>query len=122
MATITGVLTEVKTAPDVSWRATWPLLTTTNDVGSAIEYPAHSDRSVQVDGTFGAGGTVVIQGSNDGTNWYTLNDPQGNALSFTSSKIEAVMEITQYIRPKVTAGDGTTSLTVTMLMSGYRRW
>lgn len=85
------------------------------DDGEPFEMPSMSDRSVQVHGTFGAGGTLVIEGSNDGVNYFPLTDPQGNALSFTSAKIEQVSEITLWLRPRVTAGDGTTSLTVTML-------
>ena len=62
----------------------------------------------------GSGGTLKIEGSNDGANWSVLTDPQGNDLSFTASKIETVSEITRYIRPNVTAGDGTTALTVSL--------
>lgn len=69
------------------------------------------DRSVQVDGTFGAGGTIVIEGSNDsGVTWSTLNDPQGSPLSFTGAGLKAILEYVEQIRPRVTAGDGTTSL------------
>jgi hypothetical protein len=86
------------------------------DVGLPIEMPGSADRSVQISGTLGAGGSLRIEGSNDGTNYATLTDPQGNALDLTSLKIETVMEITRYIRPRVTAGDGTTSLTCTILV------
>lgn len=76
-----------------------------------------SDRSVQVSGTFGAGGSVTIQGSNDGINWNTLHSPSGTSepLTFTTAGLLEVLENTQYIRPIVTAGDGTTSLTVNLL-------
>lgn len=84
------------------------------DAGEAVEATEYGDRSVQVTGTFGTGGTVLIEGSNDGTNWATLADPQGNALSFTATKIEQVLEAVRYIRPRVSAGDGTTSLTATL--------
>jgi len=76
-----------------------------------------TEKGVQVEGTFGAGGTVVIEGSLEEppTNYRTLNDPQGNALSFTSARIEKVQEPNGVIRPRATAGDGTTNLTVTMV-------
>lgn len=96
-------------------KVVWTPLTTTNVDGNPFTVGYYKDRSVQVSGTFGAGGTCVIQGSMDGTNYYTLTDPQGNALSFTSAKIEAVSELVLYIRPYITAGDGTTSLTVSMI-------
>lgn len=85
------------------------------DSGAPIELPNYADRSVQVTGTFGAGGTIVIEGSIDGTNYVTLTDPSSTAISKTAAFIEAVLENVRYIRPRVTAGDGTTSLTCTML-------
>lgn len=95
---------------------TWTGLTqTTSDDGEPMELPGWPDRSVQVFGTFGTGGSVRIQGSNDGTNWAVLTDPQGNDLNITAAKIEAITELTRYVRPLVTAGDGTTSLSVIVL-------
>lgn len=70
-----------------------------------IEMPEYADRSVQVVGTFNAG-TVVVEGSNDGVNWSTLTDPQGNNASFTAAKIEQLQELTRYMRPRVSAGTG----------------
>lgn len=84
------------------------------DQGTAIEMTDFADRSVQVEGTFGAA-TVVIQGSNDGTNWQTLRDPQGVALSFTTAGLKQVLETTRFIRPSSSGGTGTAA-TVTMLM------
>jgi hypothetical protein len=52
------------------------------DTGIAIDMTDYADRSVQVEGTFGSA-TITIEGSNDGTNWETLRDPQGVALTFT---------------------------------------
>ena len=94
---------------------TWAALAN-GDQGAPAEYTHYADRSVQVSGTFGTGGVVVLEGSLDGTNYETLADPQGNALSFTASKIEAVTEATRYIRPRVTAGDGSTSINVSVLV------
>lgn len=85
------------------------------DDGERVSVAAYTDKSVQVTGTFGTGGSVTVQGSNDGVNWATLTDPQGNDLVFTSAKIELVSEATLYIRP-LAAGDGTTNLTVHMLL------
>ena len=88
-------------------------LTTTNTTGAAIPNAEWGDRSVQIIGTFGAGGTIVWEGSNDGgATWATLTDPQGNTISKQAAAIEAVIEVTQLARPKVTAGDGTTDLDV----------
>lgn len=95
--------------------AQWTGLLNTDD-GVPLEQPSSNDRSVQVTGTFGSGGTVVIEGSNDGTNYQTLTDPQGNALSVTAARLKQISELTRFIRPRVTGGDGTTNLTVTMLI------
>ena len=97
--------------------ATWANMQNGDD-GQPIELANFADRSVQVFGTFGAGGNVRIEGSIDGTNYAPLTDPQGNNLDINTAKIEAVIELVRWIRPVVTAGDGSTALTVTMLLKG----
>ena len=115
MATRTASVTPINTFKDSAHVITWTGLLNGDD-GSPIEMPGSSDRSIQFTGTFGVGGTIVLEGSNDGTNYVSLTDPQGNAISKTAAGIEAVMELTRYIRPRVTAGDGTTSLVATLLV------
>lgn len=61
-------------------------------------------------GTFGAGGSVQMEGSNDGTNYFKLSP-----AAVTSAGAFAALggkEHPKYIRPNVTAGDGTTAITV----------
>lgn len=114
MATIAPVATII--AQDGSaYNISWPLLTTTNTDGAPISAVEFADRAVQVSGTFGAGGSITLQGSNDGTNWYPLTRPAGTAITLTAAGIAAVTELTQWVRPLVTAGDGTTSLTATLV-------
>lgn len=88
------------------------------DVGQPLYIPRHADKSVQVKGTFGAGGNCRIEGSNMDASfvWASLNDPQGSALDITMAKLKAVLENTYVIRPNITAGDGTTSLDVYLLV------
>lgn len=86
------------------------------DTGAAANWAKYQDRSVTFTGTFGTGGTIKLQGSNDGTNWFDLTDPQGNAISKTAAGLEQVQEATLWVRPNVTAGDGTTSLTAILFM------
>lgn len=115
MATITPVVTRID---DNVVKFFWETLTTTNDRGVPIHesWMDYADRSVQVTGTFGAGGNLRIQGSNDdGTTYAALNDPQGNALNIAAAKIEQVSEIPLLTRPLVTAGDGTTDLDVSIV-------
>lgn len=88
------------------------------DDGAAYAPHDYPDRTVQVTGTFG-GATVTIQGSNDPTAtdaspptaWFTLTDQTGGALVFTAAGGRLIVEATRWIRPLVTGGDGTTSVT-----------
>lgn len=114
MATRTATITKAEEAGYDVRIAAWAGLLNGDD-GSPLGSSDYSDRSVQVTGTFGAAGSVSIEGSNDGTNYAQLSDPQGNALAITAAKIEQISELTRYIRPRVTAGDGTTTLVVTLL-------
>ena len=92
---------------------TWPGLTT-GDTGRPLEMTGWADRSVQITGTFG-GATLTIQGSNNGSEWNTLTDPQGNEIVLTSQKIEQIMEITRYIKPIVSGGSGTSINIITLV-------
>lgn len=118
MATITGTVTKVVDGGvnDV-YIASWPAMGNA-DTGTSVAMAGASDRSVQIEGTF-ASATVVLQGSNDGTNWQTLTDPQGNAISKTAAALEQVSELTRYIRPVTSGGAGAT-LNVTVLLKGQR--
>ena len=118
MATIPYTTVSLKQIPNEKVHIfTWPTMTFTGtDVGTPVELPGSADRSVQVTGTPGTGGNVRIEGSMDGVTYAVLTDPQGNDLNIGSAKIETIMEVVRYIRPRITAGDGATSLTVQMLM------
>lgn len=84
-----------------------------SESGEAVSLAEFADRSVQIHGTFG-GASVIIEGTNDGTNWYALNDLQGAALSASTAKIEGIAELTYQIRPTISGGDGTTDISVTL--------
>lgn len=109
MATVTG------TGKWISKRVhkqTWAAMAN-SDVGTALSAAQLADKSVQISGTFGAGGTIIIEGSNNGgVSYSTLRDPQGTALSFTAADLKQILENADLLRPRVTAGDGTTALTV----------
>ena len=116
MATVDHEIETLKWHREETWIVKWLTLTTTNDEGEAFEMPSASDRSIHIIGTFGSGGTVHLQGSNDGTNWIALTDPQGNAITKTATFVEMVTELTRYVRPFVSAGDGTTDLDAFLLV------
>lgn len=90
-----------------------------SDVGGPIQgnWGVYGDRTVQVEGTLGAGGTVAMQGSNDGgVNWRTINDAFGVALNVTALSVKQFTERPEQLRPAITAGDGTTSVTVSLIL------
>lgn len=95
------------------------------DTGKGVLASSLSDKMIQFRGTFGVGGTIVFEGSNDSTdgtngNWVGLVDPQGNAISKTAAMVEEVLENPLWVRPRVTAGDGTTSLIAELTASTTR--
>lgn len=101
-------------------RFTWANLAN-GDTGAWADPGQYGDKSVQVYGTFGTGGNAQIQGSNESgtpSNPQTLNDPQGNPLNVGTAKTEQMLENTGQVRPNITAGDGTTDLTIVMLCRG----
>lgn len=115
MATVSPTVTKLG-GDDSTAKFVYAAMTTTNDTGIAIAFAQWADRSVQVTGTLGVGGTLRVEGSNDGgTTYHVLTDPQGNNLDFTTLKVEQVTEVVELIRPRVTAGDGTTSLNVNVV-------
>ncbi len=107
----TYVITELGTL-DI----TWANLTQTGlDTGTPVT-PLNNywKFSVQAMGTFGAAGAVVLEGSNDGVNYATLNDVAGAAISLTTTAFARLEAVPKFMRPRITAGDGTTNLTVAM--------
>ena len=100
----------------------WGALTNTGaDSGTPVELADFRSFSVQaVNGSSvaGLGANVIMEGSNDGTNWGPLVDLSGTAIAITTANIAAYIksniETTRYVRPRVTAGDGTTSIVVLM--------
>lgn len=101
MATVASTTTWGEGRTDV-----WTPLTETNSDGAPARSIGSGDRAFQVIGTFGAGGTVILEGSLDGTNWFGLKDPAGAAISFTSAGLRQVLENPSWLRPRVSAGTG----------------
>jgi len=95
---------------------TWPNLTTTNADGAPVSFQGSGDRTVQFNGTFGVGGSIQFEGSNDGNTWFVLTDPQGNNIVKTSAAMEIIEEGPVFVRPKITAGDGSTQLTAVLVV------
>ncbi len=120
MATIEPTRVDVTEKTNgAAWLVTWGPMAN-GDVGDPVQLPEFADKSVHVTGTFGTGGSVAIEGDNEkapGTaaNFVALHDPSGTTIAITAAACKAVLENTVSVRPHVTAGDGTTALTVRML-------
>ncbi|HLJ39488.1 MAG TPA: hypothetical protein VKT54_13870 [Steroidobacteraceae bacterium] len=71
--------------------------------------------SFQASGTFGSGGSVQIEGSNDGVNFYKLSPAALTAPGAFASL--GAQEQPRYLRPNCTAGDGTTAITVSAFLA-----
>ena len=113
MATVTptpGIVSGDPNVQSMSWA-----LTTANTDGSPFEYVQYTDLCWQAAGTWG-GATLTIQGSNDGTNWFSMsNAAAGTAATFTADGGKQTIERPRYVRPNLTtAGTGAT-VTVTLI-------
>ena len=86
-------------------KVTWTGLASTNTATTvtAAVMPRYADRTIQVTATAYGGVTVNLLGSNDGTNFSTLTDPQGNTIAATGNKIEQVMENVTHFKPALSA-------------------
>lgn len=122
MATVNWTPANLKTYGDDARVISWTPLTTTNLDGQAFEMPGWADRSVHVFGTFGAAATLTFQGSNElvPSNWVTLaaaGDPAEDMTFLTAggADIKQVLEVCRWVRPLLSGGDVTTSLTVLLL-------
>lgn len=129
MALIVPAILPVGITSLKGWQVTWgpmqngdvgigvgsPIDVAISYFGNIADLAGFADHSVEVDGIFGAGGNLAWQGSNSGSAYGVLTDPYGNVLNITptSRPVQQWTEATIYVRPAVTAGDGTTSLTVT---------
>lgn len=114
MATVTPTVTYAPDGHRNAVRVVWASMAN-GDVGAPFSGFGLRDGSVQIEGTFGTGGSISIQMSNDGTNWQLAADPQGNDVTKTAADLETLLDIVgRQLRPTVTAGDGTTALTVTL--------
>jgi hypothetical protein len=114
---ITTQTTDASTGQADGVTVTWAAVPNGNQ-GDAHGGP-YITASFSVTGTFGVGGSVRLEGSEDGTNWFALSP-----AALTSAGLFAALGLTEhpkFIRPNVTAGDGTTALTVVGFFASPRR-
>ncbi len=93
-------------------------LTTADHTGDAAAWSNWADRSVTFVGTWG-GATAALEGSNDGTNWVPISDPQGTAITRNTNGIEACLELTRFVRARLsTVGTGATVVATLIMRKG----
>jgi hypothetical protein len=95
--------TDIKDVPRVIWSG----LTTAASPGAAFKIVSQAALAgcAQFTGTFG-GATVIMQGSNDGTNWFTLKDLTGTNVSATAAGAFEFTTSAVYIRASASGGTG----------------
>lgn len=119
MAAIKVTMTDVSLQGDGSaMKAVWAAVTEA-DTFVAVSMPEYLRASVHISGTFGSA-TVVLKGSNTGTNFFGLDDIEGTAISMTAEGLKQVQEGTIYYQP-THSGGSSESVTVTMLFVRSRR-
>lgn len=89
------------------------------DVGTWYPFAGrYPDKTMHVYGTIGTGGHVKVEGTNEvatPTSAVLLCDATEDVIDISSlPDLKVVLPNTQMVRPHVTAGDGTTSVTVMM--------
>lgn len=86
------------------------------DTGAPVNLCRYNDKTIQFSGVFGVGGTVILEATVDGTTWSPMTDVFGTVISATTAKVLTITEVPLEIRPRVTAGDGSTAITVSLLV------
>lgn len=85
------------------------------DNTASVSVLGFDEAVVAISGTFGAGGSVTVEGSIDGTTWYAV--PSAVGLPITAAGVAALPNLfSRFLRARVTAGDGTTALTAVFLL------
>jgi len=116
MATVTPVIDRtIANIPRVIWETV-----KNNDTATALPISEQWGlaASVQATGTF-SNGSVTMQHSNDGTNWFTAKDLQGNDIVLSAAGIAEFSLSSAYIRPNLTGGTtGTGDVDVIVVFRG----
>ena len=101
-----------------SVKVVWTTVTENDTAATYSGMSEYADRTVQFTGTPGSS-TMLFEGSNDDTNFVTLNDPLGTAISLSSNGLRQVLEYTESVRPRFTGGSGQ-SVTTTLVAKRMR--
>lgn len=115
MATVNPSYAQIGEGDNSYALLTWAL-TTANLDGAPLELLDKSECCIQATGTFG-GATLVWQGSNDGTNWFTCNNVAGGtAVSLTAAGGMQVIERPRHMRPFLSVAGAGATISVTAML------
>ena len=92
---------------------TWTL-TTADHTGDPISWADWADRSVMITSVAWGGATCVLEGGNVAT-YLTITDPSSTAISTNADKLEACLEVTRFVRPRLSVTGTAATVTVTLL-------
>lgn len=118
MATITPDVNNNESEDYV--KVTWLNIADGDTIEAVRGLSEYSDRSIEIYGNID-GGTVTINGSNEGSAFFNLNDPMGNALSFSANGLAAILEFTDYIQPSTTGGGASQATNIILIAKRPRR-
>lgn len=93
---------------------TWSSITESDTALTVDLEQVVEEISIQLTGTFG-GATVLIQGSNDGTNYETLKQLDGSSASFTAVALASILERPLYLKPSISGGSSQSITIVAMV-------
>ena len=96
------------------YKITWAL-TTADHTGAAINGTSWADRTVLFQSVAWGGATAAVEGSNDNSVFLPLADVQGTAISKSANGIESVVELTQYLQPRLTTVGTAAAVTVSIV-------
>ena len=99
-----------------SLKIVWSSVTEADTFTASQRGQRYPDAVVTVEGTFG-GATVLIVGSNDGTNFHTVHGQSG-LLSLTTAGGDVIIENYPYLKA-THSGGSSESITVTIIGASY---
>ncbi len=117
MGTVTPAVQSIAEVSDRAKVWLWTALTTTNPTGISVSVAGTVlALTVTAKGTWGASALITMQGSLDGTNWFTLKKADGNDATFSADGLLSLADLPAFLRPLESAGDGSTTVNVTLLV------
>lgn len=90
-----------------------------DDEGEPLTTADFADKTVEIGGVFGAGGSIALKGSNDpgvGPVGVNLTDPLGVEIDGNTPVLATILQNPLKVWPVVSGGDGDTDLNVRILL------